>query len=95
MNEINKKIIMDEIKGLMNGISYIVNNSSMSVVPINYSNNTINVTSVSELNNKTNTIKAYVAKIEEKTKLLEESLAAETTIEVDESTTTSDTETNE
>lgn len=95
MNEINKKIVMDEIKGLMNGISNIIGVSTMSVVPINYSNDSVTASDISEINTKTKTIKAYVAKIEEKAKLLNESLADESTAEIEEADVTSDIETNE
>lgn len=78
MNEISKKIIMDEIKGLMNGISAIVGSSVLSVPPISYtSDSSVTVSSISDINAKAKSIKAYVAKIEEKTKLLEEDLALE------------------
>lgn len=78
MNEISKKIIMDEIKGLMNGISSIVGSSMLSVPSISYtSDSSVTVSSISDINTKAKSIKAYVAKIEEKTKLLEEDLALE------------------
>ena len=41
MNEISKKIIMDEIKGLMNGISAIVGSSVLSVPSISYTKTVI------------------------------------------------------
>ena len=80
MNEISKKIIMDEIKGLMSGISAIVSSSAMVAMPMGYSNDSaVTVSSVSEITTKAKSIKAYVAKIEEKTKLLEEDLASDNT----------------
>lgn len=71
MNEIEKKIVTDEIKGLMNGITSITNSTTYNP-SYNYSANA-QVTSayISELNNKTKMIKAYIVKIEEKVKLLE------------------------
>lgn len=83
MNEISKKIIMDEIKGLMSGISAIVSSSAMVATPIGYLNDSaVTASSVSEITTKAKSIKAYIAKIEEKTKLLEEDLASDNT-EVD------------
>ena len=83
MNEISKKIIMDEIRGLMSGISAIVSSSAMVATPIGYSNDSaVTASSVSEITTKAKSIKAYIAKIEEKTKLLEEDLASDNT-EVD------------
>ena len=89
MNEISKKIIMDEIKGLMSGISAIVSSSAMVAMPMGFSNDSaVTVSSVSEITTKAKSIKAYVAKIEEKTKLLEEDLAFDNTeVEFDQTST--------
>lgn len=89
MNEISKKIIMDEINGLMSGISAIVSSSAMVAMPMGYSNDSaVTVSSVSEITTKAKSIKAYVAKIEEKTKLLEEDLASDNTeVESDQTST--------
>ena len=98
MNEISKKILMDEIKGLMSGISTIVSSSAIVATPIGYSNDSaVTASSVSEITTKAKSIKAYVAKIEEKTKLLEEDLASENTeVESDQTSTEDSTlESNE
>ena len=89
MNEISKKIIMDEIKGLMSGISAIVSSSAMVAMPMGYSNDSaVTVSSVFEIPTKAKSIQAYVAKIEEKTKLLEEDLASDNTeVESDQTNT--------
>lgn len=95
MNEISKKIIMDEIKGLMSGISAIVSSSAMVATPMGYSNDSaVTASSVSEITTKAKSIKAYVAKIEEKTKLLEEDLASDNT-EVESDQTITDDLTSE
>lgn len=85
MNEIEKKIITDEIKGLMNGITSITN-STMYNPSYNYSSSTQTMSAyVSELNDKTKTIKAYISKIEEKVKLLETDEPADDTEDVESS----------
>lgn len=87
MNEIEKKIITDEIKGLMNGITSITN-STMYNPSYNYSSSTQATSAyISELSDKTKTIKAYVAKIEEKVKLLEADELVDSTEDAESSNT--------